>query len=262
MNIDFSAVLVVLTALSGLIWGIDTWLFSAKRRAATGKAEPQLPIVVDYAKSFFPIFFIVLVLRSFLVEPFRIPSASMVPTLLEGDFILVNKFAFGIRLPVLNVKVVDLGKPQRGDVIVFRPPHARETPYIKRVIAVGGDHVTYRGKQLYVNGQAIPVKEYGTFVGRGASSKESGATLLGEDLFGVVHDVLHKPSATTPYQVDDLVVPEGHYFMMGDNRDNSLDSRVWKTVPDRDLIGKAFFIWLHWEGWFKFDFARIGTSIK
>ncbi|MCC6202143.1 MAG: signal peptidase I [Gammaproteobacteria bacterium] len=257
MNIDFSAVLVLLTALSGTIWGIDALLF-ARRRAAT---RGELPLLVDYAKSFFPIFLIVLVLRSFLVEPFRIPSASMVPTLVEGDFILVNKFAFGIRLPVLNRKIIAIGSPQRGDVIVFRPPHEPEIPYIKRVIAVGGDRVSYRGKQLYVNGKPIPIEVHGSYVGKGASSKETGATVLIENLFDVKHEVLHHPSASNPYQVEDLVIPAGHYFMMGDNRDNSLDSRAWGLVPDRNLIGKAFFIWLHWEGWLKFDFARIGTSI-
>lgn len=269
MNIDFSAVLVVLTALSGLIWGLDSVMFARRRRerargnglAAGHASELPLPLVVDYARSFFPIFLIVLVLRSFLVEPFRIPSASMVPTLLEGDFILVNKFAFGIRLPVLNIKVIEMGVPERGDVIVFRPPHEPEKPYIKRVIAVGGDHVSYREKQLYVNGKAISIQERGTYIGSGASLPQTGSTLLSEDLLGKEHDVLHRASVRTAYPVDDLVIPDGHYFVMGDNRDNSLDSRAWGTVPDANLIGKAFLIWLHWEGWARFDFTRIGNRV-
>ncbi|MCP5145711.1 MAG: signal peptidase I [Gammaproteobacteria bacterium] len=269
MNWDFSLILVILTLVSGIIWAVDSIQFAPRRRmerAAAGVtldegAEEPVPLLVDYARSFFPIFLIVLLLRSFLVEPFRIPSASMVPTLLEGDFILVNKFTYGIRLPVVNTKIIDIGSPQRGDVMVFRPPHQPQTPYIKRVIGVPGDTVSYRDHQLYVNGQAIGFTPLGTYVGTGASFSPSVRALLEEDLLGVKHQMLHDAGRSRLEQTE-LVVPDGYYFMMGDNRDNSLDSRAWGLVPDRNLIGKAFMIWMHWEGKLRFDFGRIGTAIR
>src|SRR3990167_1353294 len=168
MNIDFAAVLVFLTFLSGFIWLFDNLVFSAKRKAIaieSGGVEktPETPLMVDYAKSFFPIFLFVLILRSFIAEPFRIPSASMMPTLLIGDFILVNKYDYGLRLPVLNTKVIENDRPENGDVIVFRYPPDPSIPYIKRVIGVPGDHIRYHDKTLYVNGIIVEQEDLGSF---------------------------------------------------------------------------------------------------
>jgi signal peptidase I len=270
MNIDFAAVLVALTALSGAIWGFDAAFLAPRRRGrlaghsaalgAIGEAAiDRPPLLVDYAKSFFPIFLIVLLLRSFLIEPFRIPSASMVPTLLEGDFILVNKYAFGIRLPVLNTKVIPIGAPERGDVVVFRPPHEPDKPYIKRVVGLPGDVIGYRNKTVYVNGEPALQADLGTYRGTGRAMLYNGATLKRENLLGVDHEILLRSSA--PSKAGAFTVPANHYFMMGDNRDNSSDSREWGVVADENLIGKAFMIWMHWEGGVRFNFSRIGDGV-
>ena len=267
---DFAAVLVLLTFVSGLIWAIDIAFFAKSRyarlRAEVGDADEegdselidQPPLLVDYARSFFPIFVIVLLLRSFLVEPFRIPSGSMLPTLLIGDFILVNKYDYGIRLPVLNRKVLQLGEPQRGDVIVFRYPVDPSTPFIKRVVGVPGDKIAYRNKQLYVNGNAVGYEHKGSYIIGRADGSSTVATRLEENLTGVEHDILLVSRRQS--QRVDFAVPPGQYFVLGDNRDNSKDSRYWGTVPDENLIGRAFMIWMNWDGgpgW-----GRIGTRIQ
>ena len=254
MSLDFSALLVILTAGSGLIWAVDAWFFKpARDKAASVRQEdeappqePQEPLLVDYARSFFPVFFIVLVLRSFLYEPFRIPSASMMPTLLIGDFILVNKFDYGIRLPVLDTKVIDIGKPRRGDVVVFRYPVDPSIPFIKRVIGVPGDHIVYKNKTLYINGVEVKETDDGTFYGAGASFVDHGLTQRLETLpNGVTHDILLYPFRSSMNV--DITVPQGKYFVMGDNRDDSKDSRYWGFVPDENLIGHASLIWMNWD---------------
>jgi signal peptidase I len=223
--------------------------------------EANEPIVVEYARSFFPVVLIVLLLRSFLAEPFRIPSGSMMPTLLVGDFILVNKFTYGIRLPVINKKVLGLNEPGRGDIVVFRYPKDPSIDYIKRVIGLPGDKVSYDSKQIYIND--VPVKQVslGTYQGVGQGKDMTGAEHLLEDLTGIEHSILIRhdaPSGSFAY-----LVPEGHYFMMGDNRDNSNDSRYWGTVPEENLVGKAFFIWMSWDWQHKgLAFDRIGTVLK
>jgi signal peptidase I len=209
------------------------------------QAARREPVIVEYARSFFPIFLIVLLLRSFLVEPFRIPSGSMMPTLVVGDFILVNKFDYGLRLPVLNKKFGELGAPQRGDVVVFRYPLDPSKPYIKRVIGLPGDHIAYRDKVLYVNGKPMPQEPAGTYIGEGAGADQSGDAVKLERLGEVNHRILLRENAPT---IDgETVVPEGSYFVMGDNRDNSQDSRVWGYVPDENLIGRAYFIWMNFD---------------
>lgn len=266
MNIDFAAVMVALTALSGGIWAFDALLLAPKRRqaamAAAGEAtgpegEIQTPMLVDYARSFFPIFLIVLLLRSFLVEPFRIPSGSMMPTLLIGDFILVNKYDYGIRLPVLNKKIIDLGAPKRGDIVVFRYPEDPSIPFIKRIIGVPGDHIVYRHKQLTINGKLVPQQDIGYFTGFGSGAMMTGAIEKEEMLPGKTHDILIIPGRPT-LNVD-RTIPEGHYLVFGDNRDNSKDSRYWGLVPDENLIGRAFMIWMNWDG--GIDFSRIGEKL-
>ncbi|MEQ8230246.1 MAG: signal peptidase I [Gammaproteobacteria bacterium] len=258
---DFAAVLTALVLVSGLIWGMDAWLLAPRRRAAaTAQGLPpdeRVPMLVDYARSFFPIFLVVLLLRSFLVEPFRIPSGSMIPTLLVGDFILVNKYTYGIRLPVLNEKIIELGAPERGDVVVFRYPLDPATPFIKRVVGLPGDHVEYRDKRLFINGEEVPREAAGTYVGTGASVQHTGAQIFDETLGGVTHEILLTPGARSLNGAFD--VPAGHYFVLGDNRDNSRDSRFWGFVPDENLVGKAFFIWFSWDG--GPNFGRMGESI-
>ena len=259
---DFAAVLTALVFVSGLIWGIDAWLFAPRRRAAAaargGSGDEHVPMLVDYARSFFPIFLIVLLLRSFLVEPFRIPSGSMIPTLVVGDFILVNKYTYGIRLPVINYKLVELGAPERGDVVVFRYPLDPATPFIKRIVGLPGDHVEYRDKRLFVNGREVPREPAGTYVGVRSSVQHTGAQVYREDLGDIEHDILITPGARSLNGAFD--VPEGHYFVLGDNRDNSRDSRFWGFVPDENLVGRAFFIWFNWDG--GPDFGRIGDTIE
>lgn len=260
----FEIALVVLTAFTGLVWLIDA-LFLAKRRAAGAGLldEGGEPVVVDYSKAFFPVLVIVLVLRSFIAEPFRIPSNSMMPTLLTGDFILVNKFTYGLRLPINNHKVVPLGEPERGDVVVFRPPHHPDQDWIKRVIGLPGDRIAYRDNQVSVNGTVLPYELKGPFEGTGNGTEMTGASLLAEQLPGRSHDVLEREDLPFLDQGEgEWVVPPGHYFVMGDNRDNSEDSRYWGFLPERNLRGKAFLIWMNFDrragG---VDFGRIGSRI-
>ncbi|MBI4695967.1 MAG: signal peptidase I [Gammaproteobacteria bacterium] len=253
---DFSLVMVLLVLVSGLIWAFDA-LVLAPRRTLHG--ESSLPIVVEYAKSFFPIFVLVLLLRSFLVEPFRIPSGSMVPTLLVGDFILVNKFTYGIRLPVLNRKVIEINQPQRGDVVVFRYPEDPSTPFIKRIIGLPGDKIEYRDRRVYVNGREFGYEETGTYIGVRSAAAHTGNKLLNETLDnGVTHHVIVNPGVMSFN--NEYTVPQGQYFVLGDNRDNSRDSRYWGFVPDQNLIGRAFMIWMNWDR--GPDLSRIGTKIR
>jgi signal peptidase I len=263
MNFDFPTFLVAASALTGGIWLIDALFFASRRKQqATATAEvtveeeiPQVkdPLLVEYSKSFFPVIFAVLILRSFLAEPFRIPSGSMMPTLLVGDFILVNKFSYGIRLPVLNNKVIDIGEPQRGDVVVFRYPKQPWVDYIKRVVGVPGDVITYQNKTLMVNGEAMPQTPVGVYTGVGSGAQMTGAYRVVEQLDDVEHHILLHPMAPNlamgcnVLRHGPITVPEGHYFAMGDNRDNSNDSRCWGLVPDENLVGKAFGIWMNWD---------------
>jgi len=255
MNFDFPLILVLASLITGVIWALDALLWARKRQSAAKE-----PVLVEYAKAFFPVIFIVLLLRSFLVEPFRIPSGSMMPTLLVGDFILVNKFAYGLRLPVLNNKVMEIGTPQRGDVVVFRYPEDPSVDYIKRVVAVPGDRVAYRGKILYINGQAMPQSPIGSYVGVGSGVSSSGADLREENLDGIQHQILVRPEAGGPE--GEATIPPGHFFMMGDNRDNSKDSRYFGPVPEGNLVGKAFMIWMNWDGAVGgVDWKRLGQTI-
>ncbi len=260
MSFDFSAVLVLLTFVSGVIWGLDSLLFAPKRVAiANGDDLPQ-PVVVEYAASFFPIFLIVLILRSFIFEPFRIPSGSMMPTLLVGDFILVNKFDYGLRLPVLHTKLVDFGSPVKGDVVVFRYPEDPSIPYIKRIVGVAGDHVVFSNKVLTVNGVEMNQRSLGVYHGVGQGMNMTGAEYKDEQLADIKHEIL-VINGRRSHEVD-VVIPEGNYFVLGDNRDNSKDSRYWGFVPDENLVGRAFMIWMNWDSENGgIDFRRIGKMI-
>ncbi|MFT5321420.1 MAG: signal peptidase I [Pseudohongiellaceae bacterium] len=206
----------------------------------------QEPLAVDYAKSFFPIIFAVLILRSFLFEPFQIPTGSMIPTLNVGDFIVVNKYAYGVRLPVIGTKILDVAEPKRGDVMVFVPPHDPNY-YIKRVIGLPGDHIRYEGKAVFVNGEPLE-QEYVDFI----NDRRPSVIYSLETIGGISHDIYTSasPSYIRPGSwlwPEGRVIPEGHYFMMGDNRDNSSDSRVWGPASEDNIVGKAVAVWMHKE---------------
>ncbi|MCL7944294.1 signal peptidase I [Marinobacter sp. ATCH36] len=256
MDIDFPLVLVILTFATGLIWLLDI-LFLRKRRLtgaekADGGAEEETkePYLVDLSRSFFPVLAVVLVLRSFLVEPFQIPSGSMLPTLEVGDFILVNKFAYGLRLPVAGTKILEVDDPERGDVIVFRYPEDGSTNYIKRVVGMPGDRVRYQDRELFINGEKVDSR----FVAR-----LPPVELKREQLGDVEHDIFLTLGRTGRSGEGEWLVPEGEYFVMGDNRDNSNDSRYWGTVPDELVVGKAFAIWMHWQSLTSLpSFGRVG----
>ena len=269
MNFDFAAILVLLTFLSGAIWLMDSLFFAGKRHSGKQQQEGQSatdagsgsPLIVEYARSFFPIFLFVLVLRSFIAEPFRIPSASMMPTLLIGDFILVNKYDYGIRLPVINLKIIPNKTPQRGDIAVFRYPEDPKIPFIKRVVGLPGDHIAYYDKTLHINGKPMLQLELDTYKGNGAGRIMDGVSHRIEELGSVRHDILVDKSAYT--RDFEGIVPPGQYFVLGDNRDNSKDSRYWGYVPDANLIGRAFMIWMNWDiknaG---IEWGRIGTMLN
>ena len=245
MSLDFALLLVIAVAVTGSITLLDMlWWRPARKARASAAAQQDSaardPWPVDYARSFFPVLLVVLVLRSFVVEPFQIPSGSMRPTLEVGDFILVNKFAYGLRLPVVHTEIVDLGEPERGDVMVFRFPADPSVNFIKRVVGLPGDRIRYEGKQLYVNGEPVAKR-------RVSDVDESGELEFEEQLGSVAHALYNNPQDPGP-QMREVVVPEGKYFTMGDNRDHSNDSRYWGFVPEENIVGKAFAVWMHWDG--------------
>lgn len=289
---NFALILFLLSIATGLVWAYDRFFLrraritEAERALATfdanaGQIDAQArakerehlrqtklrqPAWVEYTGGFFPVIVVVFFLRSFVAEPFRIPSGSMIPTLLVGDLILVNKFAYGIRLPVIDQKIIDVGSPQRGDVMVFRYPNDESENYIKRVVGLPGDTVVYENKRLTINGQAVPTTKLDDYF--------DGPELLlkrqyNEHLGNVDHRIINDDRVSTQTQHDNFrfierctynalgfrcSVPAGHYFMMGDNRDNSADSRVWGFVPERNIVGKAFFVWMNFS-----DLSRIGS---
>ncbi|TAK92126.1 MAG: signal peptidase I [Burkholderiaceae bacterium] len=285
----FEHILFWLLLITFVMWLADKFYFSKHRRTATlaalaefdrgapamvnvlgqeGTAHEreklkqhhlQLPLWLEYTASFFPVILVVFVLRSFVAEPFKIPSGSMIPTLEVGDLILVNKYTYGVRLPILNTKVLDLNVPKRGDVMVFRYPKDPAKKYIKRVVGLPGDVVSYQNKRLTVNGKTMPVHGAGEYLD---SDRVTFAEQFTEVLDGVEHNILNDPR-NPPYnqpqsfpfrdacvygtQGVTCKVPAGHYFMMGDNRDNSADSRFWGFVPEANIVGKAFFIWMNFS---------------
>jgi signal peptidase I len=247
--------MVTLVTVTGIIWLLDVLLWAPKRGS-----EQKDPLVVEYAKSFFPIILAVLVIRSFIAEPFRIPSASMLPTLHIGDFILVNKFSYGIRLPVINTKILETGSPSRGDVVVFRYPNNPRIDYIKRVIGLPGDVIGYYDKTIFINGEPVvqtPKSKNSDLVNLVPARYELRTETLGK----VKHELLIDDQGRLVE--GETIVPEGEYFVMGDNRDNSNDSRYWGTVPESNLVGQAFFIWMSWD-WNAGGIVwhRIGSSIE
>lgn len=265
MNFDFAAILVTASAVTGGVWLLDRLIFAKRRapRAGTGGAARE-PMIVEYARSLFPVIFAVLLVRSFLAEPFRIPSSSMMPTLLIGDFILVNKYAYGLRLPVTRQKVLEVGEPKRGDVVVFRPPHHPEQDWIKRVIGLPGDEIAYIDKVIYVNGEPLAQVSDGRYIGAGSGRDMTGALVLEEQVGEVRHRILQREQIAPIFRRQGRwVVPAGQYFVMGDNRDNSEDSRFWGFLPESQLVGRAFLIWMSWDGrGGGIDFSRIGDRVQ
>lgn len=248
MELDFPLILVILTAVSAVAWLIDKLIL--QRRRADGVAAPW---VVEFTAPFFPVLFAVLLLRSFLVEPFQIPSGSMIPTLRIGDFILVNKFAYGLRLPVSGDKILSVGEPERGDVMVFFPPQDKRY-FIKRVVGLPGDEVRIINNVLYVNNNKVP-----QISAADVDPGESGFQVVVETLDGVDHLVRKGRVPGRFGRNFSTIVPKGHYFMMGDNRDNSNDSRAWGPVPEANIVGKAFMVWMHWENLFSWpNFTGFG----
>ena len=267
---NFALIMFSLLVVTGAVCLLDRYVL--RQRRASGAAEPWW---VEYPKSFFPVILIVFLLRSFLVEPFKIPSGSMLPTLLIGDFILVNKFTYGIRIPVINHKVVTINAPQRGDVMVFRYPDNPSLDYIKRVVGVPDDKITYKNKRLSINGAEIVLEPDGQF-----NYVETGLSFVTTQRFQEPLAAAHKHAILMqqdipPVRLSDVrpfpfrencvyndsgftcTVPAGHFFMMGDNRDSSSDSRYWGFVPDQNIVGKAFLIWWNFD-----EFKRIGQSIN
>jgi signal peptidase I len=293
---NFALLLLLATIVTGLYWLAERLCFLPRRKAAAAALEAQAaqrradlaakgitqvdgdvaqarqrilmqPWWLDWTAGLFPVILAVFVLRSFLFEPFKIPSGSMIPTLLVGDLILVNKFAYGIRLPVVNTKLTDGTPPRRGDVMVFRYPPKPSLDYIKRVVGVPGDEVAYLNKKLTINGVAVSKQSVPDFFDEDAMTYfKQYEEVLGDKRHRILNDE-NRPAFVPGvenfpfrdncrYSVEGVVckVPEGHYFMMGDNRDNSLDSRYWGFVPDRNIVGKAFFIWMNFG-----SFKRIGS---
>ena len=264
MNIDFSLILVTLVVVSGFLSLVDLMIFAPKRnrRVITSGVPPKMPLVFEYARSFFPILLFVLLLRSFLVEPYRIPSGSLEPTLQVGDFILVNKYTYGLRWPVLNQKFVKVNEPVIGDIVVFRYPPNKSVDFIKRFIGRPGDHIHYENKVLTINGTVAPQTfvEYTTDTDGKGNVWQVEKRL--ENLNGIKHEILVRPDVPASSTVYDVVVPEGYYFAMGDNRDSSYDSRAWGFVPEQNIVGKAMRIWFSWD-WLSHGvrWQRIGSRV-
>ncbi len=266
---NFALIMFVMLLVTGGVWLLDRLVLQPKR-AASGKE----PWWVEYSKSFFPVILAVFLLRSFLVEPFKIPSGSMIPTLYVGDFILVNKFTYGIRLPIVGKKLVELNSPKRGDVMVFHYPENPSLDYIKRVVGLPGDDIAYRNKKIYLNGVLQEQQRDGDFNYVEAALNFVHTERYSENLAGRAYPVLLNPDVpgihpgavaefpfreNCAYREEEVrcTVPEGHYFTLGDNRDNSRDSRYWGFVPDKMIVGKAFMIWMNFG-----DLKRIGLSIN
>lgn len=259
MDMDFSLILVVLVGITGFIYLLDLVVFGRLRAFSASSYRQQTgeenidqatlerilrePAWIEYPKSFFPVLFVVLVLRSFLLEPFKIPSGSMIPTLQIGDYILVNKFSYGFRLPVIGTEVFAMGEPKRGDIMVFRYPQKPTVNFIKRVVGLPGDEIRYENKRIFINGDVVEQQ----YVAQLPPNRPA-YRIYNESLGGTEHEI-HIDLSRPAMPAQQWTVPDGHYFVMGDNRDHSSDSRVWGFVPENNIVGKAFAVWMHMPGW-------------
>lgn len=255
MNWNFPLILTLAVFLTGLIALVDILFFEKNRRP---NQKPNF--IFENARSLFPVLLIVLLIRSFIVQPFRVPTGSLEPTVMPGDFLLVNQFAYGLRLPVINTKIMSVGEPKRGQIAVFRWPVNPHIDFVKRVIGIPGDHIMYQNKVLYING--VEAKQ--TYIGMSVDEEPGGNIPVQqylENIDGVTHKININPNGGETADFD-LIVPEGQYFMMGDNRDDSADSRSWGFVPEENLIGKGFLIWMSWDSQtHRIRFSRLGTVI-
>lgn len=269
---DYTAIILQLTAVVAAVWLSDRLFLRRrrKRRAAAAGVESRTPWPVEWAGSLLPVLLLVLIVRSAVAEPYHIPSGSMMPTLEVGDFIVVNKFSYGLRLPGTDIRIVDLGEPERGDVVVFRPPWAPGESWIKRIVGLPGDEVVVRGDSVRINGVPVGAELIGPYRGNPADADDAdlmryGASLLTERLGEVEHRIIRIPRAgglqggapDVPNALNPGTVPPGCYFVMGDNRNNSEDSRYHGCVPEENLVGKAAFVWLSFD-----SLGRVGTAIR
>lgn len=255
MSINLALILTLLTAFTGVVVAFDKFYLRKRRSETAAGVNSALNTTIDYSRSFFPVLLFVLVIRSFIFEPFRIPSGSMMPTLLQGDYIFVKKYSYGLRLPVIEKKFIETGAPERGDVVVFRLPSEPNINYIKRVIGLPGDELVYDKHRLTVNGELVAV----------ARDEEVPVTASAARYIEQLGDRKHGILVTNPansMRDGRYTVPDGHYFMMGDNRDNSRDSRFIGAIPETHLVGEAVRIWMHMDGLEWPEWARIGTKIE
>ena len=258
---DFALILFIALIVTGVISLWDRLMRRSDKGGVDGQ-EKKDPWLIEYSKAFFPVILVVFLLRSFVVEPFRIPSGSMLPNLHIGDFILVNKFSYGIRLPVVNKKILDISSPERGDVMVFRFPHDPTINFIKRVVGLPGDKIEYKDKRVHINGEPVPLDPQGDYDFQKVSQNKYAGQRFMETFGSNSHEIIVDPKKRTTKT--SYSVPEGHYFVMGDNRDHSNDSRYWGFVPERNIIGRAFFIWFSWdlEGSGDLAWDRIGNTVN
>ncbi len=255
MSINLALILTVLTFVSGVVVAFNRFYYQKKIEAAGGNGNVAMNTLIEYSRSFFPVLLFVLIIRSFIFEPFRIPSGSMMPTLLQGDYIFVKKFSYGLRWPVIEKKFYATGLPERGDVVVFRLPSNPSINYIKRVVGLPGDTIVYQDHQLYVNGEQMPLSKHPDKL-----LNDAGLIFI-EQLDGREHEIrISRPGSRATER--SYTVPEGHYFMMGDNRDNSQDSRFIGEIPETHLVGEAVRIWMHMDGLEWPTWSRIGTKIQ
>lgn len=255
---DFPFFLTTAVIVTGVISAVDVFFFAGKRKSQG--AEPSK--IIEYSRSFFVPLLAVWIIRSFIIQPYRVPTGSLEPTVMPGDFIAVKQYAYGLRLPVLRKKIVNTSEPKRGDVSLFFWPVNEKLRFVKRVIGVPGDHVIYKDKKLTINGQEIKQTLVGDALSEEPGEVPSLVKHYKEDLLGVIHDIYVRPNRTDNREYD-VTVPQGYYFMMGDNRDDSDDSRYWGLVPEDNLIGQALGVWMSWDSnkhWFRFN--RIGEGIS
>lgn len=259
IHFDFEAFLTIASLATGALWLLAIYY------KKYSNSQTFMTKTIDEIGSFFPVLLFVLVVRTFIFEPFRIPSSSMMPTLITGDFIYVNKFSYGLKAPVLHDTIIEIGHPKRGDIIVFRYPDDQSIDYIKRVVGLPGDTIHYdvRKKELYINGELMSQEMIGLYDDLMDDPRNAKQIEKYEKLNTITHRIMTRNhSGPGPTNFLDAVVPEGHYFALGDNRDNSADSRDWGFVPERNLVGRAVFIWMHWRTTDFFEgLKRIGTKL-
>ncbi len=264
MTIDFPLILLSVVVFTGVVTLCDIFLCLYRRETVFGK-NIKRPLIIEYSRAFFPVLLLVFLIRSFVVQPYRVPTGSLEPTVIPGDFILVNQYDYGIRFPVWDKKLFSVGEPKRGQIALFYYPVNHDLTFVKRVIGLPGDHISYINKELYINGKKQPQK----FLADDTRLNDFGQLVTyqkyEETLNGVKHDIFIRQDVPTT-NFYNVVVPKDAYFMMGDNRDESDDSRYWGAVSEKQLIGHALFVWMNWDStaanWYdRIRWHRIGTKL-